>query len=143
MESEDILEKAFRQEIRHYKLKFKDEQLESEYSNYRTNEKHVPIWTTWLITSLIVLLIARRVQVVLLFYYAPGATFALPEVEFICIAMVVAAGILDIIAVYWKRVTIIRGLPLLIGLFLSVSYNSHKYYSESVVITTTYFGKFP
>lgn len=137
MENENEIEKSFMEKISLIKLKFKDSQVENEYAEYRKYEKHVPAWTAWLIASLVILLVGRKIQVLVLLYASDSSTYGRIDVELITIAIVLAAGLLEIITFYWKKITIIRGIPLSVALFFTVSYSAQVYFPAKIILPTT------
>jgi len=136
MENESEIEKSFMEKINVFKLKFRDNQVENDYVEYRRYKKHVPSWTAWLIASLVILLVARKVQILFLIRYSSSSTYGQTDIEIITIVAILTGGILEFITFYWKKITIIRGIPLSVALFFTVSFTSHVYFPTKVILPT-------
>lgn len=127
MENKTEVENEFRKKISLKKLKFTSLELENNYSMYKRHDKYVPKWTRMLIISLIVIVLARRLEILLLEIYISeyNATDGTINSEIYNISVLIIGIACEIVVFFWKKLHIIRGLMLLVSIFISVAYSSH------------------
>ena len=134
IQTEEELEALFKNEISIFTLRFTDPEVENEYKYYRANGKLIPKWLAWLLISLVVLLMARRIQVIILAYLIPEATYADTRMEWMVIAILFISSFIEIAFVFCKCLILMRGFPLLFSLIFITTYSSYFYHSTLAVL---------
>jgi len=136
---EKDFEPNYEQEIYKSSLQFRNNELESQYMNYKFNKRKTPHWFKWLHGTLFIFFIGRRIQS--LIFSLINSPYALSSTQYIkesLITSVCIMGIIgEILASYLQRFKITRGFWIMTMWNIVIPYSSYAYYPNTVALLPT------
>lgn len=139
---QEELEESFKSEISPILLHFKDSEIEHKYRAYKFYDKSTPKWVSWLMWSLVAMIIIRKLELYIFSFYHLVADASSATVQLAVLLSLLGAAIIELIIIYSKRLPIIRGFTVLVAMFFMVNYNSFGLNATKVSLNMLYFFRF-
>lgn len=129
---QDVVEEQFNADRSWFWLNFLDENLEKAYKYYKLHEKRIPKWFYWIMWSLIILILARKTELLLFTYFGVSGNVVGQTYEYILVSVLYAAAIIELIAFFSEVVAPIRGFSIMVAMFFLVDLNSYTLYPNQL-----------
>lgn len=123
----NILNQSFNSHKWSYTLKFVDAQTEQNFISQRAHERNPPILIKIIIVSLFILIPIRRICLLFFVIYDVYSMAESAFSEILSCSIMTALGITEVISRNIKSLEYIKGCPLLLFTFYTVSYTSFSY----------------
>jgi len=122
-----INEQKFKENISSFTLKFKNEMIEKEFIDSRTVERNPPFWIRVILLSLVFLIPCRRLMLLIFALVKVKSMTSDVDAEILSCCILAFMAILEVLSRSFEFMDIIKGCPLLLFTFYTVSFTSYSY----------------